>query len=106
MEKQRNNLQISHNEYQNNNNTEQDNVIDGFDSSQLNKLYEEFINHRKYQWPIDKQLQAELELLDINLKHKMPLEAFGSIMSWAKKFFPSDIKIEEEKLFLMILRND
>ena len=40
----------------------------------------------------NKDAQFLTQISDINLKHKMPLEAFGSIMSWAKNFFPSDIK--------------
>ena len=62
-----------------------DNFKINFYSSSLNSLYEKFVHNQNQLWPADTQLEAEVELLKIHIHHKMPLEAFGSIMSWATK---------------------
>ena len=64
---------------------DEQNCVNNYDSTKLNTLYHEFIENKKYIWPADKQFKAELELLQIHLQHKMPLEAYGTIMSWASR---------------------
>ena len=84
---------ISSNEESTNNETanvdnipqEGENSVNNYDSTKLNTLFHSFIENKKYIWPADKQFQAELELLQIHLQHKMPLEAYGTIMSWASR---------------------
>ena len=58
-------------------------AVNEFNPHALNELYAEFIKLQCHIWPIDNGLRKEIELLNIQMKHKFSIKAFGTIMSWS-----------------------
>ena len=67
-------------EYDDNNSVSS--AINEFNPHSLNELYAKFIKLQYHIWPIDNELKKEIELLNIQMRHKFSIKEFGTIMSW------------------------
>ena len=53
---------------------------------EISTLMENYRSHQSLSLlPPSPQLKTEIDLMNVMVRHKMPLSAFGTIMEWAKK---------------------